>query len=195
MAIWGANWSSAARKRIAARDSDYHGEATAFVQQFTAQLPDGWSTAPFDQPRLFVCAALRTPCVGHNGILSFLILSTTSEMSVCGMDGNWLAAVKRLIETRQIYVNQHHSSSRATLRPDGVIAVNGTLAAIVESKALESDVAAREIPSKLHAKAFKTFPLNQLSIPGFATCATCVSLHSVTYNPSTSGTNKGKPPR
>lgn len=116
-----------------------------------------------------------------------VIPSMTSDTSVCGMDGNWLAAVKMLIETSQILVNQHHASSKGVLRPDAVISVNGALAAIVESKASESDmsVAAREIPSKLHANAFKAFPLNQLSIPGFVTCATCVTLHSVTYNPLT----------
>jgi len=116
-----------------------------------------------------------------------ILPSPTSEMSVCGMDGNWLSAVKLLIETAVIHVNQHHYSSKAKLRPDGVITVNGALASIIESKAQESEMitAANEIPSKLNPTAYKAFPLNQMSIPGFASCSTCVTLHSVAYDHAT----------
>eukprot|EP01031_Cornospumella_fuschlensis_P034229 gene34229-41433_t len=104
------------------------------------------------------------------------------------MDGNLLTAIiKLLLEDSQIFVNQHHSSSKAKFRPDGVITVNGALAGIVESKAAESEMstAAKEIPSKLNPNAYKAFPLNQSSIPGFASCATCVTLHSVAYDHAT----------
>ena len=112
---------------------------------------------------------------------------TTSEVCVCGMAGNWLTAVKMLIETSEIIFNRHHSSSEAVLSPIGVIAMNGALAAIIECRFTENEKinAAIEVPSKLNVNANKALPLNQLSIPVFASCSSCATLHSVVYNQAT----------
>jgi tRNA A-37 threonylcarbamoyl transferase component Bud32 len=111
------------------------------------------------------------------------IPSPSSEMSVCGMDGNWLYIIRRVIDNSIISVDQHHDSSKAKLRPDGVITVNNAVVGIVESKASESDLdtAERELTSKLHEAAHCRFPVGCSSIVGFTTCASMVRIHLIVH--------------
>eukprot|EP01033_Poteriospumella_lacustris_P016587 gene16587-11864_t len=49
VSLWGAQWSVVARKRIAAPYSNHCSEAATYIQQLTGQLPEGWSSGPFDR--------------------------------------------------------------------------------------------------------------------------------------------------
>lgn len=116
--------------------------------------------------------------------LDHLLPCASSEMSICGMDGNWFTIIDRVVDGSDVSVNLHYMSSKAKLRPDGVFTVRGSVAGIVESKADTQSLneAELELSSKFHPLAHKQFPLGHNSIPGFTTCATSVRLYSISYS-------------
>lgn len=168
--------------RTVLKDNPFVG---AFEQSLLHDLP---FTIPCLEPRSLPFSVGKAE-YGHviDTWLDHLLPCASSEMSICGMDGNWFTIIDRVVDGSDVSVNLHHMSSKAKLRPDGVFTVRGSVAGIVESKADKQSLseAERELSSKFHPLAHKQFPLGHTSIPGFTTCATDVRVYSINYSHNT----------
>lgn len=116
------------------------------------------------------------------------LVSSGNETAVLGLDvTSWMFILRDLVDGCYVYCNQHHSSSKALLRPDGVVEVDGCVVTIVESKGVVTQgvVARSELTDKLHPLAYKKFPVGCLSIVGITTTDAEINLYSLSYNPIT----------
>lgn len=89
----------------------------------------------------------------------------TSETAVTAVDNHWLGVLQDVLHA-VIYRDQRGPSSRARLRPDGTVVINGAVVLIVESKVLATDLDPEDLTRKLFPEAARVFPKQSQSTVG-----------------------------
>lgn len=80
--------------------------------------------------------------------------------------------------------NERLRPGRRNLLPDVVISVWNALTLLVETKPSEAEIedAATELYTKLHSRAFGSFPEGHSSIPAVTSCPTLLRLHAISFD-------------
>ena len=118
-----------------------------------------------------------------DSLLTQVLVNFTSEMVVTARDTNWQFVVKTVCGL-DILVDQHDPSSQMRCRPDFIAMFNNMLIMKAEAKVTSIDMFAnaKELTNKLHATAFKSFPVGSNSIPALMTSIERIALYSLNYN-------------
>jgi hypothetical protein len=102
----------------------------------------------------------------------------TSETAVTALDSAWLGLLQDVLHA-VIYRDEKGPSSRARLRPDGTVVLQGAVLLLVESKADAKDLRPDDLTRKLFPEAVRVFPRQSQSTVGVLMSPTHASLYEI----------------
>eukprot|EP01038_Epipyxis_sp_PR26KG_P001425 gene1425-1997_t len=104
-----------------------------------------------------------------------------SEYTVVGVDSLWLVIINACCAGIVFYRDEKDKSSKARLRPDSTMFINGAIFAKAEEKGRVEDIgiATDELCRKFDRKARKLFPLGGNAILGITASKDFISTHLI----------------